>query len=136
MVLRTKGKRPKLKRPPKYGNRKVRADGLVFDSEREWQRYTELVLALKSGLITQLQVHPKFELSVNGEKVCDYVADFSYRIYGLKGNDLKDGQKLTWDGTAGFYLFVVEDSKGVRTKDYIIKRKLMKAVHGIQVREI
>lgn len=134
--MRTKGKGPKLKRPPKYGNRKVRADGLVFDSEKEWLRYTELVLALKSGLIKQLEVHPKFELSVNGEKVCDYIADFSYRIYGLKVNDLKDGQKLTWDGIAGFYLFVVEDTKGVRTKDYIIKKKLMKAVHGIEIREI
>ncbi len=117
VVLRTKGKRPKLKRPPKYGNKKILADGIRFDSEKEWLRYTQLSLALKSGLIKKLEVHPKFELAVNGEKVCTYVADFAYEV-------LACSQK------------VVEDTKGVRTKDYIIKKKLMKAVHGIEVREI
>jgi len=50
------------------------------------------------------------------ERACDYVADFVYMN--------KDGQK------------VVEDTKGYKTKDYIIKRKLMLMFHGIRIREI
>jgi hypothetical protein len=46
-----------------------------------------------------------------------YIADFTYR-------DASPEQ------------FIVEDTKGIRTKDYIIKRKLMLWVHGIRVREI
>jgi hypothetical protein len=49
------------------------------------------------------------------ERACSYVADFVY---------MQDGKK------------VVEDTKGFKTADYIIKRKLMLWVHGIQVKEI
>ncbi len=117
MVLRAKGKRPKLKRPPKYGNKKILADGIRFDSEKEWLRYEQLTLALKTGLIKNLEVHPRFEIAVNSQKVCTYVADFAYEVLACSGK-------------------VVEDTKGVRTKDYIIKKKLMKAVHGVEIREI
>ena len=50
------------------------------------------------------------------ERAVDYVADFVY---------------VTTDGE-----MVVEDTKGFKTKDYIIKRKLMLWIHGIRVREI
>lgn len=50
------------------------------------------------------------------EKACDYVADFVY---------------LDESGRT-----VVEDAKGCRTKDYIIKRKLMLYVHGIRIQEV
>ena len=49
------------------------------------------------------------------ERACSYIADFVYMERGEK---------------------VVEDVKGVKTKDYIIKRKLMLFIHGIKVREI
>jgi hypothetical protein len=129
IIFRTKLRELKL---PKYGNRKVVADGIRFDSEKEWRRYTELQLALKSGLIAQLEVHPAFDIVVNGEKVCTYVGDFAYRIYR---DTVKDGETLTWDGDR-FFLRVVEDTKGYRTRDYILKKKLMKAVHKIEVKEI
>ena len=51
------------------------------------------------------------------ERAVNYVADFVY-------TDLKTGQKI------------VEDAKGAKTKEYIIKRKLMLHVHGIRIREI
>lgn len=51
------------------------------------------------------------------EKRCCYVADFVY-------TDVKTGQT------------VVEDTKGVRTKEYVIKRKLMLYIHKIRVREV
>ena len=49
------------------------------------------------------------------ERATYYVADFVYEENGKK---------------------VVEDTKGVKTKDYILKRKLMLWVHGIRVREV
>ena len=51
------------------------------------------------------------------ERECSYIADFKYQ-------DARTGQ------------LVVEDTKGVKTKDYIIKRKLMLWVHGIKINEI
>lgn len=54
------------------------------------------------------------------ERECAYIADFVYKTI------LPDGDTLT----------IVEDTKGFRTKDYIIKRKLMLSVYGIRIREI
>lgn len=107
----------------KYGNRKVMLDGHSFDSKREARRYAELVLLQKAGLISELALQPAFELipkqrraDGKAERACTYVADFSYLG--------EDGQ------------LVVEDAKGVRTPDYVIKRKLLLKVHGITVVEV
>lgn len=53
----------------KYGARKVKADGFVFDSLAEYSRYCELVILQKTGAICGLQVHPKFELRISGRPV-------------------------------------------------------------------
>ena len=112
-----------FKRKVKYGNKKVVADGITFDSCKEWLRYTELQLALKSGLIDKLEVHPKFKLVVNGMKVCNFVADFSY---------------LQVSPSDGSNKVIVEDvkSKPTMTPVYRIKKKLVKALFGIDVEEI
>ena len=106
----------------KYGNKKVEVDGIVFDSKREARRYLELTLLEKAGEIRSLERQVKFELipsqRIDGkvvERSCDYVADFTY---------WQDDQ------------FVVEDTKGMKTKDYIIKRKLMLYIHKIRIREV
>lgn len=106
----------------KYGNRKVIRDGIEFDSIKECQRYCELKLMQRAGVISDLQMQVSFELipsqRVDGkvvERAVNYVADFVYQQNGLK---------------------VVEDTKGMRTKDYIIKRKLMLWVHGIRIVEV
>ena len=106
----------------KYGNRKVIRDGIEFDSVKECQRYCELKLMQRAGLISDLQMQVSFELipsqRIAGkvvERACSYVADFVYK---------QDGQT------------VVEDTKGFKTPEYIIKRKLMLWVHGIRIREI
>lgn len=106
----------------KYKNRKVTIYGETFDSRKEAHRYGELLLLQKAGVISDLKRQVKFELipsqRVNGkvaERACTYVADFVYTENGKK---------------------VVEDTKGFRTKDYIIKRKLMLYIHGIQIREV
>lgn len=107
----------------KYGNKKVVVDGIKFDSKKEAARYKELCLLERAGTIQNLKTQVKFVLipsqkGENGkviERECSYIADFVYR---------QNGQ------------IIVEDTKGFRTKDYIIKRKLMLYVHGIKINEI
>lgn len=107
----------------KYGNIKsADMSGFVHDSRREAQRADELLLMQRAGVITDLHQQvpfiliPKQKLS-NGktEQMCKYVADFTY---------FENGR------------YIVEDAKGKRTAEYIIKRKLMKYVHNIEIREV
>jgi hypothetical protein len=108
-------------RRAKYGNRKVTTpDGLKFDSQREHGEWVKLEALARKGAIQELQRQVPFDLVVNGIKVCRYVADFQWIEIG------PDGRK--WR--------VVADSKGMRTRDYILKAKLMKAIHGIEIREL
>lgn len=118
----------------KYGNRKVRYQGAVYDSRKEARRAAELSLLEKAGKITDLQTQVKFVLIPTQreqdtvgkrggikkgkviEKECAYYADFVY----TDGNGRR----------------IVEDTKGLRTTEYIIKRKLMLYVHGIKITEI
>lgn len=125
----------------KYGNRKTRtSDGVVHDSRKEANRWMQLNFLQRAGEITNLQrqvefvlIHDQRELSTEvykrgknkglpkegkllEHKVC-YVADFVY-------TDLKTGET------------VVEDTKGVKTKDYILKRKMMLYFHNIRIKEI
>ena len=107
----------------KYGNRKITRDGMTFDSVKEYRRYCELRLLERAGEVAELRRQVKFELlpsqRVDGkvvERPVTYIADFIYTG--------KDGRQ------------VVEDTKGVRTKEYIIKRKLMLYRYGIRIREV
>ena len=106
----------------KYGNKKIEVLGIKFDSKREARRYLDLKAMEAAGQIQNLQLQVKFLLlpsqRVDGkavEKPVYYVADFQYKQNGKT---------------------IVEDSKGHRTKDYILKRKMLLYFHGIQVREV
>jgi hypothetical protein len=108
----------------KYGNRKTILDGIAFDSKREAERYAELKLLERAGEIQNLQRQTPFVLIpkqvVDGkliERPCVYKADFTYT---------ENGQE------------VVEDVKtdATKTKEYIIKRKLMLWEFGLQIREV
>lgn len=106
----------------KYHNKVVTIDGETFDSKKEAKRWRELLLLEKAGAITELKRQVKFELlpsqRIDGkvvERPASYVADFVYK---------QDGKT------------VVEDTKGFRTADYILKRKMMLYFHGIRVKEI
>lgn len=111
-----------VNRMTKYGNRKVTRDGITFDSIRECQRYCELKLMQRAGVISDLRLQVPYELipvqRIDGkvvERAANYIADFVY----------------TENGTT-----IVEDAKGCRTKEYILKRKLMLWRHGIRIREV
>ena len=71
----------------------------------------------RGGLVRDLERQVKYEIVVNGEKICRYIADFRYKV-------------IDDDGVA---TEVVEDAKGVETPDFKLKKKLMKAVHQIDV---
>ena len=107
---------------PKYGNRKITLNGITFDSQKEAARWQELTLLQRTGQISGLKRQVKFELlpsqKVNGEVVerpVTYVADFVYTENGET---------------------VVEDTKGFRTKEYILKRKMLLWFYGIQIMEV
>jgi hypothetical protein len=103
----------------KYRAEKTVVDGIKFASKREAARYGELKLLLAAGRIAGLELQVVFDIVVNGEKVCRYVADFAYWIPNGRGDAR-----------------VVEDAKGVRTPVYRLKRALMRAVFGIEIREV
>lgn len=99
------------RRAPKYGNTITTAiDGRKFHSKKEARRYESLLIAQSAQEISQLKVQPTFRLEVNGQLICRYRADFIYRDHTLKA-------------------MVVEDVKGFRTKDYIIKSKLFQVLY-------
>ena len=110
----------------KYGNKKTIIRGLEFASKREAARYVELLAMWRAGEISEPICQPVFKLipaktapSGSKENGVTYRADFSYRK--------KDGSR------------VVEDVKSPVTAKlpaYIIKRKLMLHVHGIEVVEV
>lgn len=124
----------------KYGNRKVNVNGDVFDSRKEYRRWQELKLLERSGKITDLRRQVKYVL-------IPHQREYSNEIYksGKNKGKLKPGKLVERECSyiADFvyfdvekYQLVVEDTKGVRTKDYVIKRKLMLYVHGIRIVEV
>lgn len=112
----------------KYQNQKYQFDGLTFDSRKEGRRYAELKMLERGGIIHDLQTQVPFILIpaqyavVDGkkkciERECKYIADFVY---------YENGE------------LVVEDTKSeaTKTKDYIIKRKLLLYVHHLRIKEV
>ena len=124
----------------KYGNKKIQFDGHVFDSKKEARRYRDLLLLQSAGEISDLETQFKFVL-IPAQR------EFNAReIYtkGPKKGCFKPGKLL--EKEVAYYAdfvyndkngnWVVEDAKGVRTKEYIIKRKLMLYIHGIRITEV
>ena len=108
----------------KYKAQKTTVDGITYDSHKEARRAQELRLMLRAGIISNLREQVPYELipaqkNEYGkviERAVIYKADFVY--------DDEKGKT------------VVEDTKGARTKEYIIKRKLMLYEYGIRIREV
>ena len=111
------------KRKSKYGAVSVRVDGHFFPSTREARRYGELRLLERAGKIRGLRLQPQFPIVVNDELICTYRADFQYE------DAANPSDPLQWT-------LVVEDVKGVPTEVYKLKKKLVKATHGIEIREV
>ena len=105
----------------KYKNVKVTDDGHTFDSTKERDRYIVLRQWEREGKIQALELQTRYPLTVNGQKVCTYVADFSY---------------VRPDGPQRL---VVEDVKSAFTRKlpvYRLKFKLFRAVFGFDIIEV
>lgn len=100
----------------KFNAKPTHVDGIRFASKREAQRFSELKNLERAGIITHLELQPRFPLIVGGKVVCTYIGDFRY---------LENGKSVT------------EDVKGFKTGEYIIKRKLLMALNpALDHREI
>lgn len=102
----------------KYHARKAEFNGIAFDSKHERDRYVELMLMQKAGVIQDLQTqveYPLIDKSQYGRKIV-YRADFTYILDG----------KL-----------VVEDTKSpvTKTSTYRLKKRLLAERYGIVIKE-
>lgn len=120
-------------RGSKYGSKKIKHGDMVFDSKKEFRRWQELKLLEEAGEIENLQRQVKYVLIptqrepdrigkrggiIRGkvlEREVAYFADFVYEENGE---------------------LVIEDVKGVRTPEYIIKRKMLLYLYDIRIKEI
>lgn len=120
----TKGKLGKfvaLHKPSKYLNKKVEVDGIVFDSQKEAERYLELKALEAAGSIHFLRRQIRVPLVVAETLVAHWVADFEY----IEG-PIPTGP-LIW-----------EDVKSDYTRKlpvYRLKKKLVKAIYGREIKE-
>jgi hypothetical protein len=97
----------------KFRNEPKTVDGIRFASKLEANRYLQLKMMKAGGLITDFIIQQTYYLEVNGLHICRYIADFV----------------ITWaDGRV-----TIEDTKGVETPEFKIKKKLMLAIHGIEI---
>lgn len=125
----------------KYRSKKITRDGLTFDSLKEYRRFRELLLLEKSGAITDLKRQVAFELV---PAQFEYIkTDEVYKRGERKGlpkfKRVCVEQSVVYNADFTYTekgQIVVEDTKGFRTKDYIIKRKLMLFFHDIKIKEI
>lgn len=102
----------------KYGNKPRRcANDHFHQSGMEASRCSELHALQSAGLIRDLEQQPKFPLVVNDVKIADYFGDFRYL-------DCETGQTVT------------EDVKGMRTDVYKLKKRLVLAVHNVEIQEV
>jgi hypothetical protein len=100
------------KKKSKYRARRVRLDGIWFDSKAEAARYVQLKCCELAGDIRNFKIHPRFALT----KKITYVADFEYDLTEVS-------------------VRVVEDVKGFRNRVYKIKAELMREKLGIHILE-
>jgi hypothetical protein len=109
------------KRGNKYHAEPVTIDGYRFASKAEGRRYEVLRLREKAGEITNLEVHPAFDLHVNEIKIGRYTADFRYIQHGFE-----------------HFGDVVEDVKSgpTRTREFKRTKKHLKAEYGIEIEEV
>lgn len=124
----------------KYNAKPTTVDGIRFHSAKEARRYQELKLLEKARAIIGLRLQPRYMLcalvlegadcrNVNAGSVSqrrhpvgDYVSDFEYREpINVLGHTV--------------WRTVVEDTKGVKTDVYKLKKRLFEAQYGIQIRE-
>ena len=106
-------------RKNKFNAKKTEFMGIKFDSKWEAERYGQLVAMERAGIVRNLERQVRYNILVNEQKICQYVADFVYEQTKLDSDE---------------YEQIVEDAKGVETPEFKLKKKLMKAVFNIEIK--
>lgn len=104
----------KKKRGNKFNAKRVLLDGICFDSKAEANYYAALKLREKANEVTDIELQRWYDLIVNGVLVARYRADFTFYDRLLRNRR-------------------IIDVKGVETRDFKMKRKLMKACFGLDI---
>ena len=117
---------PEEKKTSKYRNVKTLADGILFDSGHEADRYLELKALESLGEIRDLELQPKFDIFA-----CEMATGRGIRIAGFKADfryfDIGQNRPR------------VEDVKSAATKSetaYRLRKKLAEACHGVEIEEV
>lgn len=106
----------------KYHNKKVTTPDGVFDSKKEFHRWEELKILQRVGEISSLKRQVPYAVVEKTDKYrkAEYVADFEYKD--------KSGET------------VIEDVKGMRGgaayQMFKLKKKIIYAIYGIDIREV
>ena len=116
-ILTTKAKRPRFYVAPKEQRT---ADGIVFDSRREMNRYLELKILERAGLIEDLQCQPEFKVQINGKHYCTTTFDFLYFDVDKKCDIIED----------------VKSSGTQKDTSYRLRKKAAELYHNIKIVEI
>lgn len=98
----------------KYKARRQRTEDGVFDSTKELQRWESLKMLQRAGKIQHLERQVLFQFEINGVSIGRYTLDHKYF----------DVERNQW---------VYEDVKGAITRDFPLRKKLMRALFGITV---
>lgn len=105
----------KAKKPSKYRNEPVVIDGIRFDSKREGAYYVDLKMLERAGEVTAVELQRPFQLcGPSGILIATYKADFVF-----------------WDNRTSKVRVI--DVKGFETKEFRLKRKMMRAILGIEI---
>ena len=113
-----KASRLRVYKGSKFRNKRYYLDGINFMSKAEAAYYWfYLKPRVEAEEITHLKFQPRLRCEIDGEKICDYVADFSYF----------DRQEIGRHGQHGCE--VVIEVKGYKTDVYKLKIKLVHALH-------
>ena len=100
----------------KYGAKAVTIDGHLFRSTKEGNYYKKLKILLNAGKITDLELEPTYNLTVNGEHICKFKPDFKYKKNGI---------------------IVIQDCKGYKKGTawtiFQMKCRLLKGLYGLTV---
>lgn len=102
----------------KYRAQRTEVNGTSYDSKREAAVCEQLKMLARRGAIFDLVLQPKFPIKVNDILITTYTADASY-------ND-KDG----------FHVVDIKSPPTAKERRFVLVRKLMKAVHGIDIEVI
>lgn len=117
--IRLPGFGPKRPRYPVAPKEERTVDGRVFASKKEAARYAGLLLEVRAGLIRDLELQPKFEVFINGKKLCHYTADF----------------RFSRCGTGETVILEVKSSGSRKEASYKLRRRAAELAHGITVTE-